>query len=296
MYVKGQMEVEKIFNPRTIECHSRNRPPDVEVAEFKARQVWEDWDDFPPYQKSDFPQKFQSNLTSLNDNLTKYKPQSDNYIEITKQLYNNEVKKTREEIEEMRKHFKFGDETQDIDYRARKYGGDNSFEYFNQNQSRPTKSAIQSFYQIKNFNGSQSSAEKYPNINDSINNSIMNQKNPYTNINYTGDIRDNNYSHYNFSENDPFMNNSFEKGRFGFDSKSSNYKPPEKKSEEYDYDITAAATLEAQLLRKQNEEIRKRLQFLTAKLESTKKENFELLSQIEKSEIERHKMKAQLHS
>ena len=89
------MNSEDPYEPDVLQCHSRFRPPTIEVMEYRARKVWPDWDDYPPYQN----EIIRSTKPNPIVNRQQYP------INRVEQRYNMEIKKTREEIEEMAKRF-----------------------------------------------------------------------------------------------------------------------------------------------------------------------------------------------
>ena len=76
------MEPFNPFEPNDFHCHSKFRPPDIEAVEFKARRVWPDWDDYPPYQNQN--KEVKSNENTRNNR--------------AKQRYDIEIKKTQDEL------------------------------------------------------------------------------------------------------------------------------------------------------------------------------------------------------
>lgn len=255
-------------------CHSKFRPPDIEAVEFKARRVWPDWDDFPPYQDQNIERRTSNNTNKTNDNREYISPN-----ERAKKRYNMEIKKTQDEIEEMTKRFRLYDF--DINEPRNRVNADyQSFEFFktNQNFVRSPRHSAEYAYPITN----NSDANRNINYRSEINNDYY-YKDTFNNSNYTK------YQSQpkNISRNMQNMSSKY------YDQSFTNY---EKNGDDIDYEITSAATLEAGLLREQNEAMRKRIAYLKQKLEAQKKENKIVLKKIEESEIDRHQMIDYLNS
>lgn len=261
------------FQSNDFHCHSKFRPPDIEAVEFKARRVWPDWDDFPPYQDQ--------NIENINSNYNKNFAGTN---ERAKKRYNMEIKKTQDEIEEMTKRFRI----YDYNYKEPKPSINTnyrSFEFFQTNQNFAPTRRITTGSTINN---------NYYYKTDSINDNNYNLR--------TDSINANNLNNYNsISVNDAYLKDSlsiqsqFQNQRSHVPQSYKYYNQSysnntEKNGDDVDYEITSAATLEANLLRKQNEAMRKRIAFLKQKLEAKKKENKVVLKKIEESEIDRHQM------
>lgn len=211
---RKRMNPEDPYEPDVLQCHSRFRPPTIEVMEYKARKVWPDWDDYPPYQ----------------DEITRsFKPNSNRQqypINRVERRYNMEIKKTREEIEEMAKRFRFNE-------------------------------------------------TNTPSINDT----------PQYHAGFTGYFTSN-FNNDNYYKGSKPVNIPY--NHYSWTQKSTQNE--KKTNSNVNYEITNAATLEASLLREQNEKMRKRIEHLKQKLETQKKENIKILKQIEQTEIDIHKM------
>ena len=269
------MSEDDIFKPSGLPIHSWNRPPDVAVAEFKARRVWPDWDDYPPFQDYHIHHKFEKN-----DEIKV--PKSPVYFSgPSLRRYNNEIQKNRDEIEEMRKHFILGQN--DVNDFKNDYYRNNAdqFQFFTQNNSRnnkPFTSAFQSYYRPRNY----MEDDDYKVYSGYDNRKIEAQNESFQSISNVSAPKQNvtNFSTANINfNNDKFNSNNFNGNDFN-----------DLPKEELDYNIISAETMEARLLRKQNEEIKKRIAFLNKKLDETKAENLKLLNKIEESEVQRHNL------
>lgn len=265
-------------------CHSKFRPPEIEVVEFKARRVWPDWDDFPPYQD-------QNNVSIRKDAYA-------NTNERTKKRYNMEIKKTQNEIEEMTKRFRNHD-YYSYEPKNRVANGPQSYDFFQtnvdtgfRNQSKYANNVDTGFrnqskyaYSAQNDNNYYSS---FTNNYRSLNNNDDQYESRFSyNYNIGSNAQNYNNNSYYQSQQLNISNHSFSNTQGSF---SQSFSKNDKKGEDVDYEITAAATLEAGLLREQNEAMRKRINYLKQKLEAQKNENRVVLKKIEASEIDRHKM------
>ena len=295
-------------------CCSRFRPPDVEIVEHECRRVWPDWDDYPPGMGKKIPEPIPEATPS-------------------ERQTQGRIRQTKEEIDEIMKRFPRGSEPDSFIAPASNTPFEPTT-FFRQKQPMPESSTFQRRMRTSSPGGfDYTSLPKSfsPEIHIPSPTSFRSDPPQFDSPFTEPHVSPTNSKPFTATPNSP----PFDYGRFASTSPRFDQTPPRFKSPEIpsngsriDYDrlaypgtpsvssigadlepelvltkpdpinmrITAAETLEARVLRKQNESMRNTLKLSMEKLEQIKAENKRLLAEIEKIEAERREYQRQQHN